>query len=210
MPADQYRGKSTPWTCSSCLRDLRIPQWYLRFLSWSTLGISLALCYVVGLRGIQFVLAPLISAFPMYAVCKYLLHWIVPTPLEKFPRQEANKNDLSNPAQPSLPPLTPLYRCPSCRSSFRHNFPQRGRPVTCPTCARQLMAPIWFKNLVFWSGVGLAILISWFVELRGPWLFIGTILLAFPVLVVWSLSLGQIIPTPLKPFLPEETTLFPK
>jgi len=210
MPNDRYMGKSTPWTCSNCLRDLRIPHWYLRFLSWSTLGISLALCYLVGLRGIQFVIVPLISAFPMYSVCKYLLNWIVPTPLEKFPRQEAKENDLSKPAQPSPTPLAPLYRCPFCRSSFRHNFPPRGRPVTCPTCARQLMTPNWFKNLVFWSGVGLAILLSWLVDLRGPWLFIGTILLAFPILVVWSLSLGQIIPTPLTPYLPEETTLFPR
>src|SRR5260221_1579467 len=134
MPNDRYRSRRAPWTCSSCSRDLRIPHWYLQFASWSTLGIVFAFCFLLGFRGVQLIVAVLLSSVPTYFIWRLLLNMIVPVALERFPSRDLETRDSLPPAQP----FAPLFRCPFCRSAFKASY-KRGTPVTCPTCSRQLM-----------------------------------------------------------------------
>lgn len=197
MPNDQYRA-GAPWTCPTCKRDLRISHWYLRFASWSTLGIACALCFTLGLSAIQFVVALLIGLSPIYLLVRFLLNLVIPTPLERFPHEDSTI-DSSASRPPS--PFAPLYRCPSFHSFFRHDY-KRDQPIICPKCARQMMVPRWFQSLAFYCAVGLAIIFSFLLGLRDFWLLVGTVLLTYPVLFAWLTLLNRIVPAPLTDYLP--------
>jgi hypothetical protein len=206
MPNDQYTANA-PWKCPACKRDLRISHWYLRFASWSALGIACLLCFMFGLRAIQFAIVLLISVYPIYVVFRFLLNLVVPTPLERFPHEDSKTIDSSSRRPPS--PSAPLYCCSSCHSFFRYDY-KRDQPIICPKCARQMMVPFWFKSLAFYCAVGLAFIFSFLLGLRDFWLLVGTVLLTFPVLLAWLTFLNRIVPAPLTDYLPNETTLFPK
>jgi DNA-directed RNA polymerase subunit RPC12/RpoP len=206
MPDGQYRA-NTPWTCPTCKRDLRIRHWYLRFASWSALGITCVLSFMLGLNAIQFVIVLLIGLYAIYLVLRLVLNLAVPTPLERFPPEDSKAIDPSTGRPPS--PSAPLYRCPSCHSFFRYDY-DRDKPIICPKCGRQMMVPLWFKNVAFYCAVGFAFTFSLLFGLRDFWLLVGTALLTFPVLMAWLTLLNRIVPAPLADYLPNETTLFPK
>jgi hypothetical protein len=194
MSNEHYRSNG-PWICPACMRDLRIPRWYLQLLSWSTLGITFALCFLLGLRGVQFVAALLVSAIPMYFIVRFVLNIFAPTPLELYPAQALSTSDSAVPPPPVL--RVPPFRCPFCRTTFTVVF-KRNQPINCPTCARKLMIAKWYEHLNFLSAVGLAWMLCVLLGLHGSGLAVGIVVLWFPVMFAWTIFLGQIFATPLQ------------
>jgi hypothetical protein len=192
MPNDQYRSRG-PWTCPACMRDLRIPRWYLRLLSWSSLAITFAFCFLLGLRGIRFFVALLIGSIPMYFIFRFALNIFVSTPLEVYPAEALD----TIPPPPAL--REPPFKCPFCRSTFTAVF-KRNQPINCPTCARKLMIAKWYEHLNFLLAIGLAWMLCVLLGLHGWELAVGIVVLWFPVMIAWIMFLGQIITTPLQAY----------
>ena len=196
MPNDRYASRG-PWTCPACNKDLRIPRWYLRLLSWCTLGISFALCFVLGLRGFQFFVALLLSSFPMYFMLRYMVNLAAPTPLELYPTPDLNSYNSTPPAPPLL--RVPPFKCPFCHTTFTSTF-KRNQPITCPTCAHQLMTARWYEHTIFLSAIGLTWMLCVLLGLHNWWLGFGIVLFWFPVMLAWMMFLGQISSTPLQTY----------
>jgi hypothetical protein len=78
-------------------------------------------------------------------------------------------------------------------------------PVVCPTCLAKLQyssGQLWLSAFVALC-IDLAIL--YLIGLRGVWLAIATILLWFPVCVVWEFVFVRIVPPRFEAYTPKDS-----
>lgn len=96
LPNNQYRvGK--PWTCPSCSRQYRVVPWYELLIWVIAFVLSLAICFLAGLRGWKLAGGTIALLLPVDLACVYLIESLMQPPLENFPSNEAVvKNSKSN------------------------------------------------------------------------------------------------------------------
>jgi hypothetical protein len=74
MPNDRYKA-GKPWTCNSCSRRFRLSRGYAKALGWGTIGLTLILSYILGLRGVALALATVVMWSPVMLICTYSTGW---------------------------------------------------------------------------------------------------------------------------------------
>jgi hypothetical protein len=93
----------------------------------------------------------------------------------------------------------PTFRCPLCSGVVPNEY-KAGRPLTCPVCQQQLQPSRWYLNLVFWSAVGLTLIICFLLGLRGFHFFLAFIVLWFPVDFLWMFAYVRLFPPRFEPY----------
>ncbi len=94
----------------------------------------------------------------------------------------------------------PTLKCPFCGGILPNTEVWPNRPLTCPTCSRQLQLEKrqgYFSALI---ALGLTVLLAYFSGLRGFWLIGASALLWFPVFLVWEFIFARIVPTRFEPY----------
>jgi hypothetical protein len=86
---------------------------------------------------------------------------------------------------------------PNDRLSFRG-------PVACPNCSRQLKYSRWQLNLSGLIALVLTAIACWGFGMRGFLFFASTIVLWFPVYVVWDLIFLRLVPPALEAYRDED------
>lgn len=71
-------------TCPKCLRQLRFSRRYLRLIWWTSISISLFLCYFAGFRGWRLVVASIVAWLPVDLALTFLTDRIISPPMEIF------------------------------------------------------------------------------------------------------------------------------
>jgi len=73
-----------PMTCPNCSRRLRYSRWQLRLSGLIALGLTVAFCWALGLRGLWLFVAAIVLWFPVYVVSDVIFLRIVPPKFEAY------------------------------------------------------------------------------------------------------------------------------
>lgn len=76
--------------------------------------------------------------------------------------------------------------------------------VTCPTCSQPLQFARWEQALDGLIALGLAVVLSLLLGIRGLWLVGAAVVLWFPMVVIWEAILGRIMPPHFEAYVPKE------
>jgi hypothetical protein len=98
--------------------------------------------------------------------------------------------------------LRATFKCPFCLGIIPNAQLKPVGPVTCPICLRQLQQAGWQLYLLGLIPVGLTVVLCRLAGLRGLKLFAGTVILLFPVGIVWSLIFHRIVPPKFQAYVP--------
>src|SRR5438067_711709 len=77
----------------------------------------------------------------------------------------------------------PVLNCPFCGGVLPNTEVKAGRPLTCPSCSRQLQMSRGQLNLVAVMALGLTVAAGLLFGLRGLTLAVAVVLLWFPAYV---------------------------
>lgn len=80
----------------------------------------------------------------------------------------------------------PRLECPFCQGVLRNTDVYPARPVVCPTCGAKLQPSIREGRLSGLIGLCLTLAICYLLGLSGVWFVVATILLWFPIFVIWG------------------------
>ena len=83
LPNREVRFRQ-PLTCPVCSRQLKFSRRYLRLVRWTSVAITFAVCFLIGFRGWELVVAAIVSWLPVDLVWTYPFNRIVPPPLEAY------------------------------------------------------------------------------------------------------------------------------
>src|SRR5665213_3363375 len=83
LPNREVRFRK-PFTCPSCSRQLRFSRRYLRLVWWTSVALTFAICFLIGFRGWELIVAVLVLWLPVDLVWTYLFKRIIPPPLEAY------------------------------------------------------------------------------------------------------------------------------
>jgi hypothetical protein len=98
----------------------------------------------------------------------------------------------------------PTFKCPSCGAIMRNDTYKARKPWTCAACFRQFQFSRLYGNLVAWGSMGLTLTILALLGLRGLRLFVATVVMWFPLLLLCVIVFDRLLPPRLVPFQPEE------
>ena len=94
----------------------------------------------------------------------------------------------------------PILKCPFCGGRLPNTQVWPNRPLTCPTCSRELqpeMRQLYLSGLI---GLGLTMVLVYLLGLRGLWFFGGVVFLWFPVCLVWDFIYVRIATPRFEPY----------
>ncbi len=99
----------------------------------------------------------------------------------------------------SAPPLMGemLLKCPACESTLKEtevNF--SGRRFGCPTCGEELYVPRSYSARFVVGALFISALLCLALGLRGIALYLATIALWFPILLLELILLLRVLPPP--------------
>lgn len=80
----------------------------------------------------------------------------------------------------------PILKCPFCDGVLPNTELRPGRPLKCPSCCRPLQLARWHIRISGLIALGLTMTLCRFLNLGVLWLFGATILLWFPIYVIWD------------------------
>ena len=97
----------------------------------------------------------------------------------------------------------PTLKCPFCHGVLRNTDVYPGKPVVCPTCGAKLQPPTSRGRLSLLVGFCFSAAICYFFGLSPIWFVVATIVLWFPITVIWLYFLGRIVPPVFEAFDPQ-------
>jgi hypothetical protein len=97
----------------------------------------------------------------------------------------------------------PTLNCPFCQGTLRNTDVYPGKPVVCPTCAAKLQPSTSRGRLSLLVGFCLSAAICYFFGLSPTWFVAATIVLWFPITVIWLHFFGRIVPPVFEAFDPQ-------
>jgi hypothetical protein len=98
------------------------------------------------------------------------------------------------------------FRCPFCGAKMPTEEYKGWKPWTCPGCSQDLQFSRTHGCLVQLCFLGVALIILYFLGLRGWELFVGALLGGGVLAVVFIGPLDRVIPRGLEPYRPAEWT----
>lgn len=100
----------------------------------------------------------------------------------------------------------PKFKCPACGSVVPNEY-KAGQPLTCAACHKQLQPSRRYLNWAFSTALAIALAISFFLGLRGLWLFVATLVLWLPVNFLWTFLYVRVFPPRFEPYVPRSTAV---
>jgi hypothetical protein len=88
----------------------------------------------------------------------------------------------------------PTLKCPFCGSILPNRQYKAGTPSICPGCSERLRLARWYLHLTSASALALTLVVCFLFGLRGLWLIVATVLLWFPIDVVWNHFFARVFP----------------
>ena len=88
----------------------------------------------------------------------------------------------------------PTLKCPFCQGILRNTDVYPGRPVVCPICEAKLQPSIGQGRLSALIGLCLTVAICYFLGVSREWFLVATVLLWFPVFVIWGFIFARMVP----------------
>jgi len=67
-----------------CSRQFQVSRTYANAVSWSSLGFTLLFFYLLGLRGVQLLIATVVMWLPMLLICIFIFDKLIPPRLELY------------------------------------------------------------------------------------------------------------------------------
>jgi hypothetical protein len=98
----------------------------------------------------------------------------------------------------------PILKCPFCRGVLPNEELWLNKPLTCPSCSRQLQIAEWYIKLNGVIALALSVILCLLLGYRGGRLFVSTVLFWFLVRLVWAFISARIFNTPFEPYVPKE------
>ena len=95
LPNRQYKAR-TALTCPGCSEPLRLARWYLHLTSAIALGLTFAICLLIGLGGLWLFAATLLLWFPVAVAWNYLFGLMFPPRFERYPTGAPGANTSSD------------------------------------------------------------------------------------------------------------------
>jgi uncharacterized paraquat-inducible protein A len=83
LPNSELRA-GRPVTCPRCARKLQPAAWHLRLSGLVALGLTAALCLLVGFQGTRLIVATALLWFPIYMAWDFLFVHIVRAPFVEY------------------------------------------------------------------------------------------------------------------------------
>jgi hypothetical protein len=100
----------------------------------------------------------------------------------------------------------PTVKCPACGRATKMQEYKAGEPWTCPSCAQKFQISRTYGNIVFWGAGGLTLLFFLALGLRGIQLFVATLVMFVPILLILTFLPNRIMPLPLEAYQPKTVT----
>jgi hypothetical protein len=88
----------------------------------------------------------------------------------------------------------PILKCPFCQGFLRNTNIYPGRPLVCGTCRAKLQRSIGQLRLSALVGLCFTVAICYFFGVSREWFLVATILLWFPVYVIWDSIFVRVTP----------------
>ena len=82
-----------PMTCPSCSKQLQLSGWYLKLETWSGIGLTLILCYLLGFRGLHFLGAFILLAIPVGLIWTFTFLRVIPPRFETYVPKKSKDAD---------------------------------------------------------------------------------------------------------------------
>jgi hypothetical protein len=99
--------------------------------------------------------------------------------------------------------LTPVLKCPECNAEIGRDQFRTRSPWKCPGCGCPLKFSRNYKNISGWITLAISMGLSYIVGLRGFLLWIGGVVMFFPVGLIVRVPLSWIIKTRLERCYPD-------
>lgn len=111
---------------------------------------------------------------------------------------------------------SPLLKCPFCNATLDNREVRHGKPLVCHSCSATLQPSSRQGNAGGLAALAIAICICYLFGLKRLWLLVASVIIWFPIGVVWMFVFYRIVPPRLEPYRrlpweeePKFTTLFP-
>jgi hypothetical protein len=98
----------------------------------------------------------------------------------------------------------PKLKCPACGAVIPNTLVRPSGPITCPSCSQQLQIKSWYGNLITSVPVGMALLLSYVLGMRGLRFVFASVVLYFPLLIAWTFIFVRVIPSRFEPYKPRK------
>jgi hypothetical protein len=98
----------------------------------------------------------------------------------------------------------PTLKCPFCGGLLRNAEVYPGRPLVCPTCAARLQPSEHQQWLSGFIALCITLAVLYFLGVRGIWLFVGTIVLWFPVYLMWGFIFMRMVTPRFEAYIPKD------
>jgi hypothetical protein len=82
--ANKHLTPQGPIICPNCSEQLRHSRWQLRLSGLLALGLTIALCWTFGIRGLWLFVVAILLWFPVYLLSDVAFVRIVPPKLERY------------------------------------------------------------------------------------------------------------------------------
>jgi len=96
----------------------------------------------------------------------------------------------------------PVLKCPICNATLDNREVRHGKPLVCPSCSASLQPSSRQGNIGGLAALAIAICICYLFGLRGLWLLVASVIIWFPVGVVWMFVFYRIVPPRFEPYRP--------
>ena len=98
----------------------------------------------------------------------------------------------------------PLLSCPFCNATLDNTKVRHGKPVVCPSCSARLQPSTRQIDLGNLIALAITIGLCYLFGLRGFWLLAASVVLWFPVLVVWTFVFLRLVRPRFKPYVAKD------
>jgi len=100
-----------------------------------------------------------------------------------------------------------MFKCPYCGAAITNKY-IAWESLTCQSCNRELVISSWYLKLGAWGGIVVTVLFCVLLGLQGLRLMIASVVLYFPITLLWSLALKRLFPPRLEASGFSDTNLF--
>ncbi len=104
--------------------------------------------------------------------------------------------------------LSPI-KCPACAARLEYLQVPLAGDFRCPACDTLLYVPSYYFKLALLGSIALAALFSYWAGLRWFWLYMASLTLCYPILIIGGILLKRLIPPPIRIYEPKEFSLNP-
>lgn len=98
----------------------------------------------------------------------------------------------------------PTLKCPFCGGRLRNTELYPGRPIVCPDCGAELQPSdrqMWLYGL---GALFTLMAVLYFLDVSGVWFIVATILLWFPVYLIWMFFFDRVFPPRFEAYVPKD------